>query len=362
MSKVVFASAKGKHKSLIEKTKEVFEQAGLAEFIKEGDLVAIKVHFGERGNTAYLRPIYARCVVEKIKEAGGKPFLVDTNTLYVGTRGNACDHLITAIQNGFDYAVTGAPLIIGDGLTGKDYVTVAIDGEYLKEAKIASAIYHADALIALTHFKGHELTGFGGAIKNVGMGSGSRSAKQVMHSDVLPEIVMEKCNGCGKCIEWCPAQAIRVASSAQIDQERCLGCGECTVTCPVQAIEISWKTEPDIAQKKIAEYAAAVVINKPKKVGFMNFLLDITPDCDCWGWSDVSIVADIGVVASTDIVAVDQASLELLNKEAFEGKNRPREVGLDLLRQITGIDGTVQLAHAERLGLGSRKYQLIKIA
>ncbi|MBE0446870.1 MAG: DUF362 domain-containing protein [Actinobacteria bacterium] len=362
MSEVYFSNLSGKHKSWLDRTSKLFDRAKFASLIEPGDIVAIKVHFGERGNTAFLSPLFVRRVVDKVKAAGGKPFVTDANTLYVGARSNAVDHLITAIENGFSYATVGAPLIIADGINGKDYITVGIDGKHVKEAKIGSAVYHADAVIALTHFKGHELTGFGGALKNIGMGLGSRSGKQVMHSDVLPSIEEEKCTSCGKCIKWCPAEAITVSSTAAIDASRCLGCGECTVTCSFEAIAVNWKTEPDLIQEKIVEYTWAVIKDKPDKVGYFNFITNVSPDCDCCGWNDTPIVPDIGILASFDPIAIDQACVDLVNRtEGLPGSRLSAINDDDKFRTVTGIDWRPQLAYGEKIGLGKRNYTLVEV-
>jgi uncharacterized protein len=363
-SKVYLSSMSGKHKSWLEKTERLFDRAGFSELIKPGDMVAIKIHFGEPGNTAFLSSIYARRIVEKVKAAGGKPFLTDANTLYAGRRANAVDHIVSAIENGFSYATIGAPIIIADGLNGKDYVKVDIEGKRLKEAKIGSAVFHADAMIALTHFKGHELTGFGGALKNVGMGLGSRAGKQVMHSDMLPYVEAGKCIGCAKCVRWCPAAAITIKDDkiAIIDKDKCLGCGECTVTCPNEAIAINWKTDMAAIQEKIVEYTWAVVKDKPGKVGFINFIMNVSPDCDCWAWNDTPIVPDIGIAASTDPIAIDQASVDLVNKTQGQIGSRLEDAGSnDKFGALSGIDWKPQLAYGEEIGLGNRDYDLIEV-
>ncbi len=353
MSDVFFADIRGKRKkSFLDLTEDLFDVAGFAGLIDEGDLVAIKVHFGERGNTAFVSPIYLRRVVDKVKAAGGKPFLTDAGTLYVGSRSNAADHLVTAIENGFDFSVVGAPLIIADGLNGKDYFSVKIDAKHFKEVKIASAAHLADAMITVSHFKGHEMTGFGGAIKNVGMGLGSRSAKQEMHSDAKPAVDEEKCIGCKKCTRWCPAQAISMTpkKKAEIDESVCIGCGECTVTCPAQAIGINWQTSPDVIQEKICEYTKGALLGKEEKSGFINFVMNVTPDCDCWSWSDAPVAQDIGILASKDIVAIDQACVDLINDSS----------GRDLFKSIhPHTDWSVQLEYGQKIGLGSRDYRLI---
>ncbi len=366
-SKVYFTDMRAEHgKSLLYKLEKLFDAAGMKELIKPGDLVALKVHFGERGNTGYIRPQFTRRIVNRVKKLGGKPFLTDANTLYVGSRANAVDHLQTAIENGFAYAVMDAPLVIADGLNGKDFVTVPVGLKHFKEVKIGSAIVHADALIAISHLKGHEATGFGGTLKNVGMGSGSRSGKQMMHSDVLPSVNIEKCLGCSKCSQWCPAGAIAVGEDkkAVVDEKSCIGCGECTVTCPVQAIAVNWKTKPDMIQEKIVEYAAGVLKNKAGKAGFINFVNNVSPDCDCFGWTDAPLVRDIGMLASLDPVALDQASVDLVNKEKGLPNSRVagKEDSGDIFRAVhPRVDWQVQLAYGEAIGLGSREYELIKI-
>lgn len=365
-AKVFFSDMRASHgKSLLDKVEALFEKAGLQEIIEPKDLVAIKLHFGEAGNTGYIRPQFLRRITDRVKRAGGTPFLTDANTMYFGSRSNAVDHIRTAVINGFDYAVVDAPVIIADGLKGKDFVTVAVKRKNFKEVKIASAVYHADTLIAVTHFKGHEMTGFGGVLKNLGMGCGSRSGKQMMHSDVLPRVNPKKCRGCGKCSEWCPADAIRLADGVSvIDTAKCLGCGECTITCPVHAIGLNWKTEPEVIQEKIAEYAEGALKNKKGKRGFITFATNISPDCDCYGFNDAPLVRDIGIFASRDPVAIDQACIDLVNQEKplpntrLEGKGDVR----DKFRTLyPAINWGHQLAYAEEIGLGSRKYELVKI-
>ncbi len=335
----------------LEKTGKLFDKAGFAGFIAERDLVALKIHFGERGNTAFLPPIYARRIVDRVKNAGGRPFLTDANTLYLGGRSNAVSHVTTALQNGYSYATVDAPVVIADGLTGKDYVEIAVNQKHFKTVRVASAAVHADSLIALTHFKGHEMTGFGGALKNIGMGLGCRSGKQQMHSDINPTVDVSKCVACGKCKRWCPTAAITVTGErAEIDLTKCQGCGECVVTCPEQAIAIDWGNDAGRAQERIAEYALGAVKDKAGKVGFINFIMNITPDCDCWGYSAAAVAPDIGIAASTDPVALDQASVDLVNKAA----------GRDLFKAVhPKVDWEVQLAHAESIGLGERAYKLV---
>ncbi|MCL6611021.1 MAG: DUF362 domain-containing protein [Peptococcaceae bacterium] len=367
-SKVYFTDMRATQKfNLLDKLGKLFTEAGLAGIANPGDLVAIKVHFGEKGNTSYIRPQFIRKIVDEVKKSGGKPFLTDANTLYAGSRSNAVDHLQTAIENGFGYEVVNAPLVIADGINGKDYISVPVNLKHCKEVKIGSAVVLADALIAVTHFKGHEAAGFGGTIKNLGMGCGSRAGKQVMHSDMLPRIKQEKCRACGRCHQWCPTGAIAVGElkMAVVDEKTCIGCGECTVTCPHGAIGINWKNnQKDALQEKMAEYTAGVLKNKKGKAGFVTFLTNITPDCDCFSFSDAPVVRDIGILASLDPVAIDQACFDLVNRErGLPGsKLEGREDAADKFAALyPEIDGTRQLSYGEEIGLGTREYELIKI-
>jgi len=367
-SKVHFTDMRATQKlNLIDKVGKLFSEAGFKEMISPGDLVAVKLHFGEKGNTGFIRPQFIRKIVDEIKKAGGKPFLTDANTLYVGSRSNAVDHLRTAIENGFAYAVVDAPLVIADGLSGKDYIQVPVNLKHCMDVKIGSAVALADVLLAVTHFKGHEATGFGGAIKNVGMGCGSRAGKQVMHSDMLPRVKTEKCKACSRCNQWCPTGAIAVGElkMAVVDPQLCIGCGECTVTCPHGAISVNWRNNmKDALQEKMAEYASGVVQNKKGKVGYITFLNNITPDCDCFSFSDAPVVKDIGILASRDMVAIDQACADLVNMERglpgskLEGKEDVK----DKFAALTpGIDWSRQLVYGEEIGLGSREYELVKL-
>lgn len=374
---VYFADMRSDHKqNLLDKLTKLYRRAGIGGIVDKGDLVAIKIHFGERGNTTYLRPQYLRRLVDLVKKAGGKPFLTDANTLYTGGRSNAVDHLETAILHGFDYAVVGAPLVIADGLTGKDYVEVPVNLKHFSTVKIGSAAHHAAALLVVSHFKGHVATAFGGVLKNIGMGLGSRSGKQMMHSDILPGVDPEKCRGCARCRKWCPAEAITISGTspdrpstqgerwALIDESRCLGCGECVVTCTYGAIAINWKTEPDVMQEKIVEYTWGVLKDKVGKVGFITFLNNITPDCDCCGWSDIPIVRDIGILASLDPIALDQACVDLVNAERGIGASRlaGQVDSPDKFRTLfPNVDWSRQLVYGEHLGLGNRRYRLVKV-
>jgi len=368
-AKVYFSSLKAtkRKENHVSKLANLAKAGGLWDKFKEKELIAIKIHFGEQGNTGFINPIYTREIIARLKEKGCKPFLTDTNTLYVGTRANSVDHLETALAHGFGYATTGAPLIIADGLTGKNYIEVGIKGEHLSSVRIAGDIYSADGLVTMSHFKGHVLTSFGGAIKNLGMGLGSRSGKYKMHQGAIPNIDEEACIKCGECVEWCPADAIIITpQESRIDPDLCIGCGECKVTCNYEAVKVSGGTTNTRAvQEKMVEYALGGIKGKEKKMGYFNFLMDITPECDCCGWSDRPIVPDQGFLYSDDPVAIDQASLDLVNKaRGFEDSalKENHEPGQDKFRGVhPDVDPEDQLQHAEKIGLGSRKHELINI-
>jgi uncharacterized Fe-S center protein len=344
--------------------------------INEGEKVAVKVHFGEEGNTAFVSPLYARRVVERVKELGGKAFLTDTNTLYSGQRKNAVDHLNCAIANGFGYDSVGAPLIIADGLISRDSVELPVmpvthnnngAGKHFDTVRIGSAAVDADAMVVISHVKGHGEAGFGGAIKNIGMGLGSRSAKQRMHSGVKPSVTPENCTACRRCVEWCQPKCIEMKSGtagslyAVIDHEHCNGCGECLAACAFNAIEINWETSPrDFLEKTVEHAAGAIHSFKADKIVYLNFLTNITPDCDCWSFSDAPIVPDIGILVSCDPVAIDQASVDLIEHAmgALGSKGEELISGEEKFHAIHGVEPAMAMAYAHELGLGSQNYRL----
>lgn len=336
---------------LLKKLELLLKKVELEKIVEPDHLVAIKLHFGEYGNLSFIRPQYVRIVVDYIKRHGGKPFLTDANTLYKGHRSNAVDHLVNAYLNGFTPEVVGAPVIIADGLRGSDEVEIPIDGEYIKEAKVGSAVALADAIVALTHFKGHEQTGFGGALKNLGMGAASRVGKLEQHSDSKPYVQEENCVACRMCERHCPTGAITVDRVARIDYEKCIGCGECIAMCIYGAMSPKWDSSAELLSRKIAEYTLATL--KGKKAAFVSFLTHISPDCDCWHINKPPVVSDIGIAASTDPVALDQACIDLVLKRA--GKDPFLEVH-------PTVDWRIQLEHAERIGLGNRSYELVEVA
>jgi hypothetical protein len=364
-SKVFYTDARARYKrNLYDKLEIIIKKSEILNCIEKDDLVAIKIHAGEAGNTTFLQPFFVGKIVEMINEKRGKPFITDTTTLYVHKRHNAVDYSISAIKHGFSFATVGAPFIVADGLTGDNYSTVKIDCEILKEVHIASNIINADSLIVLTHFKGHETTGFGGAIKNVGMGCASKGGKFHQHSGVTPKIIEEKCTGCSLCINRCSFNAISLIKKiAVIDDKKCTGCGDCISVCKFSAIKSKWATTANEFQKKMTEYAYGVLKAKKTKIGFVNFLINITPDCDCCDWSDVSIVPDLGILVSKDIVAIDKASVDLVNNAPINplGKLKDKEKSKDKFFDLNKVNWRVQLEHGQKIGLGNMNYKLIKI-
>lgn len=368
VSKVYFAGrrAHSHRDSLVKKAGLLFDRAGAAKMIGPGDLVAIKLHFGERGSTAFINPVLVRQIVHGVKEAGGKPFLCDSNTLYTGGRSNAVDHLETALQHGFSYATVEAPVIIMDGLRGRGSRDVSVKGKHFRSVQIGAAVAEADVLIVLSHVKGHMMTGFGGAIKNLSMGCSSRAGKQRMHSAVKPVIKEDRCRSCGTCIRWCAAGAITLKKEggAWIDPDKCTGCGECIISCTHGAVKAQWSTALPAMAERMVEFACGAMQGKRGAALFFNFLLDVTPDCDCNSWSDLPIVPDIGILASTDPVAADQAAVDLVNSRvgiASSALPAAFEPGGDKFRALhPKTDYRVQLAYAEEMGLGSRRYELVE--
>ena len=319
--------------------------------IDKDDFVGIKLHFGEKDNTGYIKPPLAKEVASACKKFSKNVALIETNTIYIGSRSDSISHLELAYSHGFGYENVGVPIIIADGPTGRDFVNIQIDKKHVKEAKIASGIADFGCIIGLAHVTGHMQTGLGAAIKNIGMGCASRVGKLKQHSNVLPEVTKEKCTGCGLCIKWCPANAITLNNKkALISAKTCIGCGECTVACRTSAIEIKWDETVRNLQEKMVEYAYAALLGK--KYGFMNFLMKITKDCDCMAKDDPSIVPDIGILASRDPVAIDKATIDLLIKEA----------GCDRLKNgYPDIDWNIQLDYAAKIGLGNLDYELTEI-
>ena len=372
------------NENLPQKLHRLVKTAGFENIDFTDKYAAIKIHFGELGNLAFLRPNYAKVVADYVKELGGKPFLTDCNTLYVGSRKNALDHLETAYLNGFSPLQTGCHVIIADGLKGTDETLVKIDGEYVKEAKIGHAIMDADIFISLTHFKGHEMAGFGGAIKNIGMGCGSRAGKMEQHCDGKPEVDEDLCIGCGACDRICAhgAPQIKVWENAdgssadgasgnkrkvaRIDHNVCVGCGRCLAVCPKDAISASFDDSIAKLNYRMAEYSLAVCKDRP--CFHVSLICDVSPDCDCHAENDIPVIPDIGMLASFDPVALDQACADLCNKMPVSSgsildehiKENPHEAeGHDHFHMIhPDTEWESCLAHAEKIGLGTREYEL----
>lgn len=352
MNRVSFITLKsGPDRNLLQKLESTLERNCNVDLVRKGELVAVKTHFGERGNLSFVRHQFIHQIVEIIKRRGGKPFLTDTNTLYVGSRSCAPDHIMTAFYNGFGPLSTGAPVIMGDGLRGESKVQVEVNGEYVKEAVIGEEVFNADAMFAISHFKGHELTGFGGAIKNLGMGCAAREGKLFQHSTVSPEVNPAGCVACGRCIAVCPASAIAIIqNAANIDASLCIGCADCIVICPENTIEVNWNEATESVMRKMAEYARGAVTGKEGKTVYINFITQVSPLCDCYGFNDAPMAPDLGICVSTDPVAIDQACVDLII-ESLGGNDPFKKVH-------PHIDWGIQLEQGERIGLGSRKYEL----
>jgi uncharacterized Fe-S center protein len=339
--------------NLLQKLEKAIETECMDNWLDKGEIVAVKTHFGEKGNLSFVRHQFVRQIIDVIKKMGGKPFLTDTNTLYVGTRSSAPDHIMTAFYNGFGPVTTGAPIIMGDGLRGESKVRVHVGGEYVKDAIIGEEIFNADAMFTITHFKGHELTGFGGAIKNLGMGCAAREGKLFQHSTVSPEVDPAGCVACGRCVAICPGGAISInQAAASIDAALCIGCADCIVICPEKTIHVNWNEATESVMNKMAEYARGAVKGKEDKTLYINFITQVSPLCDCYGFNDIPIAPDIGICISKDPVAVDQASADLIIENMG---------GLDPFKKThPHIDWEIQLERGEKIGLGSRRYELVK--
>ncbi len=371
-SKVYFTDMRTSFReNLPQKLERLIREAGIEKIDFAKKFVAIKMHFGEPGNLAFLRPNYAAVVVDVVKSLNGKPFLTDCNTLYTGGRKNALDHLDAAYKNGFSPFQTDCHVVIADGIKGADesYVPVK-NGELIKEAKIGRAIMDADIIISLSHFKGHEATGFGGALKNLGMGCGSRSGKMEMHNAGKPQVLTDRCTGCGRCIKVCAHDAPSVSGrKCTIDLQKCVGCGRCIGVCPVEAIRMLDSETDDLLNKKIAEYSQAVCQDRPNF--HISLIVDVSPNCDCHSENDIPIIPNIGMLASFDPVALDKACADLSNEQpVVKGSQLERN-----LKKLPGTEGRqdhfcasapgtnwrVGLEHAQKIGLGSMEYELISI-
>ncbi|MFU0831750.1 MAG: Anaerobic sulfite reductase subunit C [Oscillospiraceae bacterium] len=353
------------NENLLQKLKRLLKTAGIGQIDFNKKYAAIKIHFGEPGNLAFLRPNYAKVVADTVRELGGKPFLTDCNTLYVGGRKNALDHLDSAYENGFSPFSTGCHILIGDGLKGTDETLVPVEGgEYVREAKIGHAIMDADVFISLTHFKVHESTGIGGTLKNIGMGCGSRAGKMEMHSSGKPHVNQDACIGCGSCQKNCAHSAITIENrKASIYHDLCVGCGRCIGVCPMDAVLPASDESNDILNKKIAEYSYAVLHNRPQF--HISLVIDVSPFCDCHAENDIPIVPNVGMFASFDPVALDLACARAVNSQppipgSLLDKNKDKEHDHFAAIHPT-TDWSTLIDHAVKLGLGSKDYELIQM-
>lgn len=377
-SKVYFTNFRTKgSEDLLKKLQRLIKTAGIGQIDFDGKFTAIKIHFGEPGNLAYLRPNYAKAVADVVKELGGVPFLTDCNTLYPGKRKNALEHLEAAYTNGFSPFSTGCHVIIADGLKGTDEAYVPFpEGEFVKEAKVGHALMDADVLISLSHFKLHEAAGIGGAIKNIGMGGGSRAGKMEQHNAGKPEVDQSLCIGCGICAKSCAQNAIEFfdgngvrcekpgkACKARINCEKCVGCGRCIGACNQDATHPVESNSIELLNRKMAEYAAAIVKGRPQF--HICLVVDVSPFCDCYALNDAPVIPDVGMFASFDAVALDQACADAMLKQPI----LPNTV-MDNIKIVNkdpsmslhaGTDWKIQLEQAEKVGMGSRSYELIEI-
>ena len=354
------------------KLQKLMKKAGIGQIDMDGKFVAIKMHFGELGNVSYLRPNYARAVVDVVKKLGGKPFLTDCNTMYPGSRKNALEHLYCAWENGFTPLTVGCPILIGDGLKGTDDIAVpVVGGEYVQAARIGRAIMDADVFISLPHFKGHEMTGFGGAIKNIGMGCGSRAGKTEQHSGGKASIDPAKCRGCRMCLKECANDALSFdarTKKTRVNEDNCVGCGRCLGACNFDAIAFTNFAANELLNRRMAEYTKAVVDGRP--CFHVSLVVDVSPNCGCHGENDVPILPDLGMFASFDPLALDQACVDAcLQAPPLPGSqlaaNLAKRGFVDHHDHFTNSTPASEwrtcLEHAEKIGLGTRAYELVRM-
>ncbi len=356
--------------NLLDKMERLVRRAGIAGIDFENRFAAIKIHFGEPGNMAYLRPQYAARMAGLLRSLGAKPFLTDANTLYSGRRANAVDHLQSAMENGYNPISAQCQVIIADGLKGIDYREIEIDGEYCKAPKIGAAVADADIVISMTHFKGHEQTGFGGTLKNLGMGCASVGGKLELHCAAQPVVKTENCRGCNICVKHCAHDAIHLnpERKAEIDYSKCVGCGQCIALCQYDSASMGANDTSERLNYKIAEYTKAVLKDKPNF--HVSFIMNVSPECDCWNHNDAAVVPDLGIAASFDPVALDKACADLvIHAPALQTVNRLTESrphehleDTDKFRLMhPDTDWLAGLTHAEKIGIGNMQYELIEV-
>jgi hypothetical protein len=341
-------------KVISDKAKRLFKEAGFAKCFEKNDFTAVKVHIGEKGNKTYIKAPCLKGLVDELVGLKTKPFLTDTSTLYLGKRHNAIDHAILAHEHGFDMAGLGIPFIPPDGIFGTSETVVRINGELYKEVSVAYDIARVQSILAVSHVTGHLGTCFAATLKTLGMGCASRKGKMRQHSAFKPSVDTGKCVGCGECYRHCPEAAINMEDlKAHIDKDKCVGCAECLAVCRFGAVQHDWDKDIKILECSVAEHAKGALVGKEGRAAFINFAISITKDCDCMGSPDQNIVRDIGILGSTDPVAVDAAAIDLMEKIA----GKP----LDKISAYPNLNGKWQIEHAEKIGLGSRKYELIPL-
>jgi uncharacterized Fe-S center protein len=355
-SKVYFikASVSDGEKAISKKARKLFKAGGFADCFEENDFTAVKVHVGEGGNNTYTTAPRIKGLVDELLALKTKPFVTDTSTLYVGQRHNAIDHTILAAKHGFSMDGLGIPFISPDGLLGTSERTVEVNGQINKEVFIAYDIARCQSILSVAHFTGHVAAGLGATLKTLGMGCASKKGKMKQHA-ALKLSISDDCTHCCVCFDYCPAGAITLDDvKAHIDQDKCIGCAECLAACKFGAVKCNWGQETEVLQKSIAEHALGALKGKENRAVFFNFLLSMTKDCDCFDAPNMrKIVDDIGIAASTDPVAVDSAALDLVQKKAG--------CKLAELLENDKLNPRCQIEHAERIGLGSSSYELIKI-
>ena len=335
------------------KLKTLIDKSKVLDFIQTGYKTAVKIHFGEEGNTGFVRPEYARLICKNILDRGSEAVLSDTNTLYHGRRTNSRDHLGIAGEHGFTKDAVRVDIIIPEDSRKENTIDLEINQKFIKTAKLVRLFVEADAIVGISHFKGHIMTGFGGALKNLGMGCATREGKLMQHADVSPIVYEAECTGCGECVKVCPAGAIVIKNKKSvIDGLKCIGCASCIAACPVGVIDVPWESGGKTMQEKMTEYSFAVMKNKKGKSAFFNFAIKITKECDCLAKDDPRIAPDIGILASSDPVSVDKASFDLVNTSC----------GKDIFLELhPHRDGRRYLEYAHKLGVGNLDYELIKI-
>ncbi|MDP2939604.1 MAG: DUF362 domain-containing protein [Candidatus Omnitrophota bacterium] len=354
-SKVFFVrvSNSDDKEAIVLKFSHLLDKSNLLNFIKRGDRLAVKMHFGEEGNTGFVSPEYVGIICNKISQKQAIPFLIDTNTLYRGKRTNSKDHLKLAYEHGFTKEIVGADILIPDDTNKENTTEIAINQKFIKKAKISTPIFKAKAIVSVAHFKGHMMTGFGGALKNIGMGCASREGKLAQHCDISPYVIIERCTDCSQCVVVCPSGAINVMNKKSfIDSRKCIGCASCISACLYNAIEVDWESGADNIQEKMIEYAFAVLKDKRERLAFINFAIKITKECDCLAKDDPRISSDVGIFVSKDPVSIDKASLDLINKTCQK----------DIFKEAhPKRNGLKQLQYAFELGLGNLDYELIEV-